>query len=151
MSMQTERIFCKALEDSPSVTAMVGDRIWPIAIPGTDEEAENIDLPYLVVTYGGFQNESVTKDNPYDGDEDRVQVGVIIAAESADELWHLADRVRNAIDDWMQSYEAPELGEDLSPHIPTGYSITGSEKSLDWMRPCYVMTLNYSCEVQRQR
>lgn len=146
MSLQTERIFLAALRESEAVTDIVGDHIYPIAIPGDDIDVDNTPVPYIVVTFDGFQNLTETKDNPYEGSEDRVQIGITIATESPDDLWELAEVVRTAIDEYMMGYEAPEEGEDLTPLIPTGYDISGSEKAYDWLKPCYMMILHYSCD-----
>ena len=146
MSLQTERIFLAALRDTEAVTDIVGDRIYPIAIPGDEMDVDNTPVPYIVVTFDGFTNVIETKDNPYEGSEDKVQIGITIAAESPDDLCELADVVRDAIDAYMVGYEAPEEGEDLTPLIPTGYDISGSEKAYDWLKPCYLIKLHYSCD-----
>ena len=149
MSLQTERIFLAALRASEDVTKIVGDRIYAIAIPGDDIDVDNTTAPYLVVTFDGFQNNVETKDDPYEGSEDKVQIGITVAAESPDDLCDLAELVRDTIDNYMIGYVAPEEGEDLSSLIPTGYDITGSEKSYDWLKPCYLMILHYSCDTDR--
>ena len=58
----------------------------------------------------------------------------------------LKEVLDNSIDEYMMGYEAPEEGEDLTPLIPTGYDISGSEKAYDWLKPCYMMILHYSCD-----
>ena len=149
MSVQTDRVFIQALQDSEAVTAIVGDRIYPVTIPGTDEEAENEPPPYIVVMYDGFQNLYETKDNTFYGDEDRVNISILVTAESFDELNELVELVRTSIDEWMLNYVAPEEGEDLSPLIPSAYDVTGSEKTYDWVKPCYQMTLKYNCDTDK--
>jgi hypothetical protein len=149
MSIQTDRVFIKALQESEEIAELVGDRIYPISIPGTDEEAENEPVPYIVVMYDGFQNLYETKDNPYYGDEDRVTISILVTAESPDELAQLTELVRETIDEWMMTYQAPEEGEDLTPLIPSAYDVTGSEKTYDWLKPCYQMTLRYNCDTEK--
>ena len=146
MSLQTDRIFLAALRASTDIAARVGDRIFPIAIPGSDDDLLNIALPYIVVTFDGLQNSIDTKDNPYMGDEDKVQIGIEIGAESPDGLSDLADLVREQIDTFITSYTPAEGEEDLTPLIPSGYDFSTSEKSYDWMRPCYYMKMIYNCD-----
>lgn len=148
MSLQTDRIFLAALKASSGITALVDDRIYPIAIPGTDEDVLNTPLPYLVVTFEPLTNLSETKDNPYRGDEDRVTIGIEVAAESPDDLTDLAELVREEVDRYMETY-APAAGEeDLTSLVPLGYDFSTTEKGYDWLRPCYFMTLRYQCDTE---
>ena len=106
----------------------------------------NTPLPYLVVTFEPLTNAAETKDNPYRGDEDRVTIGIEVAAESPDDLTDLAELVRDEVDRFMETY-APEAGEeDLTSLIPLGYDFSTTEKTYNWMKPCYFMKLNYQCE-----
>ena len=146
MSLQTDRIFLEALNASSRITALVGDRIYPIAVPGLDEDVLNTPLPYLVVTFEPLTNLSETKDNPYQGDEDRVTIGIEVAAESPDDLTDLAELVRSEVDTFMQTYTPAAGDEDLTSLIPLGYDFSTTEKTYDWLKPCYFMTLRYQCD-----
>lgn len=146
MSLQTDRVFLAALQASSDITALVEDRIFPIAIPGSDEDVLNTPLPNLVVTFEGMTNNTETKDNPYQGDEDKVNIGIEVAAESPDDLTDLAELVRQAVDSFVENYDPGEGEEDLTPIIPTGYDFSATEKGYDWLRPCYYMKLNYMCD-----
>ena len=76
-------------------------------------------------------------------------ISILVTAESPDELAQLTELVRETIDEWMMNYQAPEEGEDLTPLIPSAYDVTGSEKTYDWIKPCYQMTLRYNCDTEK--
>lgn len=148
--MQTERIFIEALKASGEVTAYTDDRIYAVAIPAPEEEALNTPVPYIIVMFGGFTNEALTKDDIYEGGIDRVTISILIAAGSPDELADLGGKVREAVMAYFTAYEPPEDGEDLSDLIPIDYSLSGGQKAYDDLKPCYTITLQYICTINNQ-
>jgi hypothetical protein len=139
MSLQTERIFLAALRDTEAVTDIVGDRIYPIAIPGDEMDVDNTPVPYIVVTFDGFTNVIETKDNPYEGSEDKVQIGITIAADSPDEVRQLVRLVRQAIETHVVALYGS--GEQT----PMLEALSSDGIQWDWMKPCYFQRLTYQC------
>lgn len=147
MSMQTDRIFIAALAADAGINADVAGRIYSTAIPMPDEEAENVPLPYIIVTFDGMENDEKTKDDIYEGAEDKVKIGVMVVARTRDALAALVEKVRTAIPTFFTEYESPEdeEEEDLSDLIPGDYTLTAGAVSYDADKPCYWLQLNYDC------
>lgn len=149
MSLQTDRVFFDALAASTDLTALVGDRIYNTAIPGTDEDADNEPVPYIIVTFDGLNNEDYTKDNDYEGDTDVVQIGIEISANDRAELANIAGLVRSAVDNYFTNYEPQAGEEDLTDEIPDDYSFSAQAIQYDPWKPCFWQVLNYRCDTNR--
>lgn len=148
MSLITDKVFYRALKSNTELVEAVGNRIENTDIPVPDEDYLNEPLPFIIVTYDGMQNEGLTKDNSYEGDTDRVQIGIDVVAENRDELGMLTNMVRETIVQFFENYEPPtdQTEEDLSPLIPDDYQITASAVGYNSVRPCYYQTLSYNCD-----
>jgi hypothetical protein len=91
------------------------------------------------VTDDGFQNQVETKDDGWEGTEDRVSVGVEVAAESPQDVKSLIKMVRQAVASYIgQMYDD---GED----IPELDSLSSDGLAWDWTKPCYYQRLTYQC------
>ena len=117
----------------------VGNRVVSTCfeIPPTDED--NTPLPNIIITDDGFQNQQTTKDCLWEAAEDRMQVGVEVAATSPNEVKTLIKKVRRAIENhvvllYRDGEEIPELD-----------SLTSDGLAWDWTKPCYYQRLNYQC------
>ena len=106
-------------------------------IPPTDED--NTPLPNIIITFDGFQNNVTNKDCVWEGGEDRVQVGVDVAASSPDEVKQLVRKVRKAVETYIGTLYTN--GEK----IPELESLSSDGIAWDWMKPCYYQRLNYQC------
>lgn len=122
-----------------ALVAAVGGRIVSTCfeVPPTDED--NTPLPNIIITDDGFQNQQTTKDCVWESAEDRVQVGVDIAAASPDEVKRLVRKVRSAVEQYIDTMYTS--GED----IPELESLSSDGLSWDWMKPCYYQKLTYQC------
>ena len=101
------------------------------------EDQDNTPLPYLIVTFDGFQLGQGSKDFLWEGPEDVVSATVEIAAESRDEVVKLMGMVRRAVENHMvQLYESGQ-------QIPQLDSLQGSGIAWDWLKPCYYTHLTY--------
>ena len=148
MSLQTDIIFITALQQSQAIASIVGDRIYDTAIPLPDEDAENVPVPYLIVTYDGMQNDAGTKDNLYEGSEDRVPIGIECVAETRPQLALLTKTVRDVIKaQFIANIEAMEEGseDDDLRLTPIDYQLSASAVQYDGDKPCYWQVLNYAC------
>ena len=103
------------------------------------EELDNTPLPNIIITFDGFQNQQTTKDCVWEASEDRVQVGVDIAASSPDEVRQIVRKVRKAVEQYVATLYTQ--GED----IPELESLSSDGIAWDWMKPCYYQRLNYQC------
>ena len=169
MSLQTDRIFIHALNANTELTAMLGAqaatptteevkaRIFTTAIPRAYypnleafvEPQDNCPLPYLIVSFDGLTNDGQTKDDPYDGGWDKVQVSVEIAALSREEVATISEIVRQTMNDFVRNYTPPvppSEEEDLTPLIPSGWDFSAQAVQYDLNKPCYWQPLVYQCD-----
>ena len=134
-----DELIYEAIVADESLMAIIGDRVVSTCfeIPPTDED--NTPLPNIIITFDGFQNQQTTKDCVWEAAEDRVQVGVDVAASSPDEVKQIVRRVRRAVEQYVGSLYTQ--GED----IPELESLSSDGLAWDWMKPCYYKPLIYQC------
>ena len=99
MSLTTDKVFYNALRSNPEMMQAVDGRIYNTSIPVPDEQLLNEPLPYIIITFDGLQNEGYTKDNNFEGDTDKVQVSIEVAAENREQLGTLMKSIRQIIID----------------------------------------------------
>lgn len=147
MSLLTIKIFINALEASQDVTDLVDDRIYPIAFTGTDEEFENLTLPYIIVGYTGPNNQPETKDSVWEGNVDHEQVHVFFVAENIDQLADIEEKGRQAVTDYFSSLTPQDPNYSLLPD--NGLVVQGDMVECNPYKPSFYHTLTYQCEQQR--
>lgn len=153
MSLQTDLIFVRALQQSREVAALVDDRIYMTAIPRPEENAVNEPLPYIVVSFDGIQPTEQTKDDDFDQDTDTVMIGIEMAAANRPRLAELADVVRKAIKDYFEMLagtdpsELDEADAEMLPLFPSYAQPSGGQVYYDEDKPCHWLVLSYACEV----
>ena len=144
MSLLTDTVFVSALRaDSELMQQLPAGDVYNTAIGLPDEQLDNAPLPYIIVSFDGLTNGVETKDDPFEGDTDSVQIGIEIAARTRLELGHLADSVRKAVHRYckhaIENYD--ELGE-----VPFDYTFSAQAVNYDPLKPCYWQILNYQCD-----
>ena len=144
MSLITDKVFYNALRSNAELMATVGGRIESTSIPVPDEEFDNVDVPYIIITFDGLQNEGFTKDNSFEGDQDKVQVSIEVAANTRDDLGDIMQTIRETIIEYFEDTEGHAW--DDYEYIPTNYTFTASAVGYDSMKPCYYQTLTYNCD-----
>ena len=144
MSLLTDIIFVKALRSNEELMSMLpaGDvHNTSIALP--DIDLDNAELPYIIVTFDGLQNEDATKDCSFEGETDRVQIGVEIAAKTRGKLGELAVLCRQTIRAYFEDVTSDVEDYNL---VPNDYTFTAQAVQYDPDKPCYWQTLNFSCD-----
>ena len=144
MSLITDKVFYNALRSNAELMATVGGRIESTSIPVPDEEFDNVDVPYIIITFDGLQNEGFTKDNSFEGDQDKVQVSIEVAANTRDDLGDIMQTIRETIIEYFEDTEGH--ARDDYDYIPQNYTFTASAVGYDSMKPCYYQTLTYNCD-----
>jgi hypothetical protein len=141
VGLETDSIFIAALTSSQEVMQTIDGRLYSTAIPMPDEDAENVPVPYVIVTFNGLNNEGTTKDDPFEGDTDVVQIGVEVTAVNREQLAELTQLVRTTIHDY--------LTEDVDDERQTidDYQLSAEAVQYDSMKPCYWQTIRYQCDV----
>ena len=142
MSLQTDLIFLRALNESKAISKAVNGRIYGTAIPLPDADADRVPVPYVIVTFDGME----TKDEGFEGEEDTVKVGVLYAARTNDSIHALGEAIRIAIRDFFEGI-APD--SDVYGLVPESYVLKGERIEYDPLKPCYYQKLNYECVTKR--
>ena len=136
---QVDEIIYDAICADAALMEAIGNRVVSTCfeIPPTDED--NTPLPNIIITFDGFQNQQTTKDCVWEAGEDRVQVGVDVAASSPDEVSQIVRKVRKAVETYIGTlYTQGEV-------IPELESLSSDGIAWDWMKPCYYQRLTYQC------
>ena len=149
MSLATDSIFVAALQSDNDLMATLGyvaptatdpgkpARLYGTAIPLPDEDADNVPVPYVIVTFDGLSNRNETKDSLYEGAYDTVNIGVEITAKSLKDLHELTEKVRSIILGYMRANET----------AIDDYTMTADAIQYDSLKPCYWQVLRYQCDV----
>jgi hypothetical protein len=146
MSLQTDIIFAKALRSNAELIAQLpAGGVYNTAIALPDEDLDNADVPYIIVSFDGLNNQDSTKDSSYDGLTDMVTVGIEIAAKTRPQLAELAIMVRDTIRDYFRQHVASQDDEDYAL-IPNSYQLQAQQVQYDSLKPCYWQQLAYQCD-----
>ena len=151
MSLQTDSIFIAAIQSSPelmeAITTYISKgvehrsehpRLYGTAIPMPEEDADNVPVPYLIVTFDGLNNDQTTKDDPYESDYDQVQIGIEAAAPTLEALHTLTQKVREVVHTYFVEHETQV----------SGYQFRAEPIIYDEWKPGYGQVLRYQCDVE---
>ena len=146
MSLQTDIIFVKALRENADLMKQLpaGD-VYNTSIALPDEDLNNAPLPYIIVSFDGLTNDVETKDDPYEGDSDRVTISIEIAAKTRPELGQLAEDVRRQVHQYFVDADPTDEDADM---IPLDYQFSAQQVNYDQIKPCYWQVLTYQCDTK---
>ena len=148
MSLATDSIFITALQSNTDLLKALGyvettetsegapARLYCTAIPLPDEDADNVSVPYVIVTFDGLTNDQGTKDDRYESEYDTVNIGVEVAARNIDELHTLTQMVRDTILGYLRANKTTIMD----------YNFAAQPIQFDSLKPCYWQTLTYQCD-----
>lgn len=146
MSLQTDIIFVKALRSNADLMAQLpADDVYNTAIALPNEDLDNAEVPYIIVSFDGLNNQDSTKDSSFDGLTDMVTVGIEIAAKTRPQLAEIAIMVRDTIRDYFRQHVASQDDEDYAL-IPNSYQLQAQQVQYDSLKPCYWQQLAYQCD-----
>lgn len=146
MSLITDKVFYNALRSNSELVKMVDGRIENTAFQVPDKEFLNVPVPYIIITFDGLQNEGYTKDNSFEGDNDKVQVSIEVAAESREQLGTIMQSIRATVISYFE--DTQDHAWDDYDYVPDEYALTASEVSYDAEKPCFVQLLTYACDTK---
>lgn len=141
---QVDELIYDAIRADEDLMATVGGRVVSTCFEVSPTDADNTKLPYIIVTDEGFQNQTETKDSLWESEEDSVQAGVEVAADSPQEVKRIIRMVRIAVATYIghmfeEGEETPELD-----------SLTSNGLAWDWEKPCYYQRLTYQCTTKNE-
>ena len=126
----------KAIQSDASLMQKIEGRLYGTAIGLPDEEADNVPVPYIIVTFNGLTNDQGTKDDRYESRYDKVEIGVEVTAKTLDDLHILTEMVRDTILSYLRSRTT----------AVDDYLFTAEGIQYDSMNPCYWQVLRYQCD-----
>ena len=151
MSLATDSIFTTALQSNSDLMATLGyvaptltdkgkpARLYGTAIPLPDEDLDNVPVPYVIVTFDGLNNDAGTKDDRYESECDRVNIGIEVAGKTLEDLHGLTQTVRDTILSYFREHDT----------AVSDYTFSADAIQYDSLKPCYWQTLRYQCEVYK--
>jgi hypothetical protein len=146
MSLATDSIFITALQSNSELLEALGydpetgenARLYCTAIPLPDEDADNVPVPYVIVTFDGLTNDQGTKDDRYESEYDTVNIGVEVIARNINELHELTQMVRDTILSYLRENDTAIMD----------YNFAAQQIQFDSLKPCYWQMLTYQCDVE---
>ena len=96
------------IDDDGNIQYDETPRLYGTAIGLPDDDADNVPVPYVIVTFDGLTNDQDSKDDPFESASDKVTVSIFIVAKNRSALADLAQAVRTTIHDYMTQ----QLSED---------------------------------------
>ena len=146
MSLATDSIFITALQSNSDLMEALGydaqtgepARLYCTAIPLPDEDADNVPVPYVIVTFDGLTNDQGTKDDRYESEYDTVNIGVEVTARNINELHELTQTVRDTILSYLRENDTAIMD----------YNFAAQQIQFDSLKPCYWQVLTYQCDVE---
>ena len=136
---QVDEIIYDAIRADEELMTAISGHVVSTCFEVSPTDADNTPLPYIIVTDDGFQNQVESKDDSWEGTEDRVSVGVEVAAESPQDVKRLIKMVRQAVASYIE--QMYDDGED-TPELD---SLSSDGLAWDWSKPCYYQRLTYQC------
>ena len=136
---EVDEIIYDAIKADAELMQAIGGRVVSTCFEVSPTEADNTPLPNIIVTDEGFQNQATTKDFVWEAAEDRVHVGVDIAAKSPQEVKMLVRMCRKAIEQYIATMY------NNGDEIPILEQLSSDMLAWDWTKPCYYKRLTYSC------
>ena len=150
MSLATDSIFVSALKSNSDLlykltesldddgTTVIDEtpRLYGTAIGLPDEDADNVPVPYVIVTFDGLTNDQGTKDDRYESEYDTVNIGVEVTAKTLDDLHDLTQMVRDTILSYLRTNDTAIMD----------YNFAAQQIQYDSLKPCYWQVLTYQCD-----
>ncbi len=150
MSLATDSIFVSALKSNSDLlekltesldddgTTVIDEtpRLYGTAIGLPDEDADNVPVPYVIVTFNGLTNDQGTKDDRYESEYDTVNIGVEVTAKTLDDLHDLTQMVRDTILSYLRTNNTAIMD----------YNFAAQQIQYDSLKPCYWQVLMYQCD-----
>lgn len=134
-----DNLIYDAIRANEALMQATAGRIKDVCYEVSQDQDDNVPLPYIVVTDDGGDSQPETKDTMWYSNEEAATVSVIISAKSPNEVKSLRRLCRRAIADYMAS---DAVTNDELPDL-TGIRREGLQ--WDWMKPCYWDALHYQC------
>ena len=126
----------ESIDDDGTTVIDETPRLYGTAIGLPDEDADNVPVPYVIVTFNGLTNDQGTKDDRYESEYDTVNIGVEVTAKTLDDLHDLTQMVRDTILSYLRTNNTAIMD----------YNFAAQQIQYDSLKPCYWQVLTYQCD-----
>ena len=148
--LSTDIFFIAAIKSNDELMALLPAHNVYNNVADPDFDMDNVAMPYIIVNNDGGNNDTSSKDNDYESENDKVNISVRIVARNRKELDNLASTVRQTIhqyicdmDDQLSAGEEPE-GWELKPE---DYTFSFSDVAYEMQKPSHYVMFYYQCDV----
>ena len=148
--LSTDIFFIAAIKSNDELMALLPAHNVYNNVADPDFDMDNVAMPYIIVNNDGGNNDTSSKDNDYESENDKVNISVRIVARNRKELDNLASTVRQTIhqyicdmDDQLSAGEEPE-GWELKPE---DYTFSFSDIAYEMQKPSHYVMFYYQCDV----
>ena len=148
--LSTDIFFIAAIKSNDELMALLPAHNVYNNVADPDFDMDNVAMPYIIVNNDGGNNDTSSKDNDYESENDKVNISVRIVARNRKELDNLASTVRQTIhqyicdmDDQLNAGAEPE-GWELKPE---DYTFSFSDVAYEMQKPSHYVMFYYQCDV----
>ena len=141
---QLDEILYDALRANSDLMQAVGERIVSTCFEVGPDGSDNTELPNIIVTDDGWQNQPETKDTTWEGTNDRILASIDVGGRSPKDVKQLISMCRKAVS--AEIHRMTEAGEEI-PYLD---SVQASQLEWDWMKPCYHQSLTYQVTIDNE-
>lgn len=142
--LRLDKIFFDAITADADLMQAVGGRVKSTSFEVSPTEQDNTPLPYILIMDEGKAPSQTTKDDGWMPYMWRVGAGVLVSANSPNEVDALVMKAMRAIANHIASLAAQ--GKDI-PQLLEGMPQTQGVQ-WDWEKPCYFDAAHYQCDVE---
>ncbi len=143
MNLLADQVFFDAIKENAELMQTIGNRLYSTSIPLPDAEADNVPIPYVILTFDGLTNDGYSKDG-YEGIQDNVTVGVLITAGTREELGTIANDIRTSVREYFNANFGTLDG------IPDDYRFSAQPVQYYAAKPCFWQELSYQCAFKNE-
>lgn len=139
--IELDEILYNALKADADLMQAVDGRIVSTCFEVGPDEQDNTELPCIIVTDNGFNNQPLTKDTTWEAWSDAVQAGIEVDGRSPREVKTLRRMARRAVAAYIE--QLADSGEE----VPILDGVQSNGVAWDWTKPCYHSTITYNCSI----
>ena len=139
--IELDEILYNALKADANLMQAVDGRIVSTCFEVGPDEQDNTELPCIIVTDNGFNNQPLTKDTTWEAWSDAVQAGIEVDGRSPREVKTLRLMARRAVAAYIE--QLADSGEE----VPILDGVQSNGVAWDWTKPCYHSTITYNCSI----
>lgn len=140
--LNIDQFFYAALRDNKNVRSLVQANIFNTERTIAEQRAD--DIPYIIVTFDGANNDGGYKDEVM-ARLNEASVSILCVATRRSKLAELTETVMNAIREACETYDIYEAHSEWKFYI-SGINPSAKQVEYDENKPCYFQWLVFDCK-----